>query len=499
MVLRSIMRTRISKIHFLTIIIALGFVLRIHQLGHDSFWIDEVGVAVAVSANTIPDMLGHKYWHVMSMPLDYVVLWFVARLGTSEFLLRLPAALWGTLAIPATYLLVSRLKNDIVALWTAILLALSPFHVQYSQEARFYTSLVFFYILSHLLLYKAVTHSNLKAWTGYTIITILGVYFHVFVILTLITGFLWSWFVRPSKASGSRHRIYFILSSIIILGFFLVAVFTFGTAYTYDIPLLIDSNSIISILAIGFGWLPFFPGQSYAPYYLGAICLLFAVSGVVQALRQPRSFDLLLLVSINAQITAIITMNILRSYFILPRQFIILLPILLYFTAMGLVNFAQFLVGLFNITLSNLKITLSPMRVAILAQLSSIVILALLALPALQNYYQSDKGQAREIAGYLQTVWQPGDTVLVIPDFELQYHYYLARDDPDDPILAAVYGSTWDRLEQDSDYSKTTYLIAPVPISEDQQQLIDALSFDIVRQPDIISQYSRQVWRRVRE
>src|ERR1044072_1063224 len=52
------------------------------------------------------------------------------------------------LSIPTLFFPVRRLLGDWVALISALLLAVSPWHIFWSQNARFYTSLLLFYTLA---------------------------------------------------------------------------------------------------------------------------------------------------------------------------------------------------------------------------------------------------------------------------------------------------------------------------------------------------------------
>ncbi len=79
----------------------------------------------------------------------FCLLWLVAKIGTSQWLLRLPSAIFGAIAASLTYAIgarVSGLRGGIIA---GLLMALSPFQVQFGQEARSYT-LVSCFILTAL-------------------------------------------------------------------------------------------------------------------------------------------------------------------------------------------------------------------------------------------------------------------------------------------------------------------------------------------------------------
>ncbi len=102
--------------------------------------------------------------------------------GTSETVLRWPAAAAATLLVPAMVALARLLaRRDLVApsatLWAALLTALSPFLLWYGQEARPYTLWALLSVLSTWLLFAALDavddasprprHSAGRLWVGY--------------------------------------------------------------------------------------------------------------------------------------------------------------------------------------------------------------------------------------------------------------------------------------------------------------------------------------------
>ncbi len=68
---------------------------------------------------------------------------FVGIFGLNEWGVRLPAAFWGVLTVFGVYLLGANLFGKRVALISAVLLALSPWHLQYSRAAFEVTLLLF--------------------------------------------------------------------------------------------------------------------------------------------------------------------------------------------------------------------------------------------------------------------------------------------------------------------------------------------------------------------
>lgn len=63
----------------------------------------------------------------------YLTVPFVAVLGLTELAVRLPSVISGTLAVLLTYFLVSELYKRHIALLSALLLAISPWHIQLSR------------------------------------------------------------------------------------------------------------------------------------------------------------------------------------------------------------------------------------------------------------------------------------------------------------------------------------------------------------------------------
>ena len=68
-------------------------------------------------------------------PYIYAIIPFEALLGLRVLAARLPAALIGTAAIPLAYLLMRRRYGELVALFAAALIAISPWHVHLSRLA----------------------------------------------------------------------------------------------------------------------------------------------------------------------------------------------------------------------------------------------------------------------------------------------------------------------------------------------------------------------------
>lgn len=128
--------------HPLAAITALAALLRLPTLAVEDFWYDEAFTAWLAGlplGRLVAATLGDVH-----PPLWYAIETFFYRaLGSSEFSLRLPAAIAGIALVPAIWRLAGRVGLDRQAQGAACLVtAIAPFAVYYSQEARPYSLLM---------------------------------------------------------------------------------------------------------------------------------------------------------------------------------------------------------------------------------------------------------------------------------------------------------------------------------------------------------------------
>ncbi|MDW8318638.1 MAG: hypothetical protein RMN53_12450 [Anaerolineae bacterium] len=134
----------------LVILVLASFALRLVQLGADSLWYDET-VSVYLAGQSAPALIGHTARDIHP-PLYYLLLrgWLLlAGYPTGqadptghrlEFMAAFFSVAFGVLLVPLGWQLAQRLRLPQPApTLSALLLALSPFGVWYSQEVRMYT------------------------------------------------------------------------------------------------------------------------------------------------------------------------------------------------------------------------------------------------------------------------------------------------------------------------------------------------------------------------
>lgn len=196
----------------LLLVMALALGLRLYQLGAQSLWYDE-GVTATVAQRGLSEL---TQWtaHDIQPPLYYYVVFLWGRLaGWSEWSLRFPSAWWGVLSVPLLAVVAQRLtRRPLAGLLAALLAALHPLLVYYSQEARMYTMLVTLGVLTAYLLLRTLAQTTMKAapsWLGLTAYILSAVaavythYFAFFLLLALGCAFLLS---QPRASLSLRSR-----------------------------------------------------------------------------------------------------------------------------------------------------------------------------------------------------------------------------------------------------------------------------------------------------
>jgi uncharacterized membrane protein len=183
------------------LITLLGLALRLVFAGQ-SLWLDEAASVVIASLpiKTLFASLAGDF----HPPLYYLLLkpW-LSIAGQTEWLLRSPGILIGTLTIPALYYLVKQTKLKVATL-AALLLALNPLHIYYSGELRMYALSALLAVLTWYFLIK-------KKYVFYTPLTIISFYTFYLSIFILISQWLYIIFYHRKQLR------LFIISNLIFI------------------------------------------------------------------------------------------------------------------------------------------------------------------------------------------------------------------------------------------------------------------------------------------
>jgi mannosyltransferase len=170
------------ELTLLALIAGLAAVLRFHSLAAKSFWFDE-GVSVAIARLDWYNFARILWRREANMSLYYFLLHFWLYFGGSEFFVRALSVLFAVASVPVIYLLGRRLFDSRVGLIAAVLLAVNAYHVQYSQDARSYSLMVFLCLLSSLYFLKSLSEPSRRNRLAYVLSSALAVYAQFFSLL----------------------------------------------------------------------------------------------------------------------------------------------------------------------------------------------------------------------------------------------------------------------------------------------------------------------------
>jgi mannosyltransferase len=143
-------------------IILIATALRLYHLGAESLWIDE-GFSLRDAAR--PDLLRE------TRPLYFLFLsqWLKVGALRSEFLLRLPSAIFGVAGVWALYAVGRRLVGASGALLASAFMAISVLHINHSEEVRWYSLVALFSLAATYFLIVSLEERRARYVVGYAL------------------------------------------------------------------------------------------------------------------------------------------------------------------------------------------------------------------------------------------------------------------------------------------------------------------------------------------
>ncbi len=191
--------TRFSSRHRLVLvaILLLAAALRLYRLGADSLWYDET-VSALLASKPLTAMWAHTARDIHP-PLYYALLHiWVALAGRSEFALAFLSLGFGIVNIALIAHLGLRAYEPRLGLLAALLAAISPLAIWYSQEVRMYTVGACWLLLLLILTWRFLQQpqrSTLPLLATYALLAALSLwtlYYSAFALLAL-NGFVLPW------------------------------------------------------------------------------------------------------------------------------------------------------------------------------------------------------------------------------------------------------------------------------------------------------------------
>jgi mannosyltransferase len=187
-------RTGLATIAGLTVLAAL---LRLPTLSQQSFWLDEgytlrlLRLPFGQMLSTVPNTESTPY-------LYYAVAWMWTRaFGLGEYGVRSLSAIAGIATVPIVFAATRRIGTRRAAAIAALLVAVSPLMVWFSQEARSYALAAMLSSLTVLCL-AGYERTRRGGWlAGWAVSAALGLATHYFLVFVIAPELVWLWRVAP--------------------------------------------------------------------------------------------------------------------------------------------------------------------------------------------------------------------------------------------------------------------------------------------------------------
>lgn len=177
-----------NKLYFqylVILIIIIGICLRLYNLIEQSYWLDElVSIKISNPKNSLNTVIEETLKG--APPLFQILLWYWFKLlNFNEFNGRLFSVFFGSISLPLFYLLGKELFNKNVGLFALIIASTNQFLIYFSQEARAYSLLLFFTLLSTILFVRNIIRDKNKNYYIYLFIILCTIYTHYYGFLIL--------------------------------------------------------------------------------------------------------------------------------------------------------------------------------------------------------------------------------------------------------------------------------------------------------------------------
>lgn len=409
--------SRIAAIVLVSPILVLALFLRIYLLEDKAVWWDEA-ISAWTARKSPLDIILYQAGSVHP-PLHYLVLHYWGLVaGESEFALRYLSALFGVASVAVLYRLGREFFGQFAAVSVALLLAVSRFHVWWSQEIRMYSLAVLLGIVSLYLLLLALRDDKWSYWVLYSVTTIAALYTLYLNALTVVAQNVLAVALAVAPLAGRRKSIRWLVKWAAVQAIILLAY----SPWLYLLVTHASSRPSSDIPTLGFAlfWQVYATAISlgvdinigdYA--YLLPLPLLLAALGILGAIldRQRRHLGLMLLLYLTIAPALIYALSLPTSVFYTPlvhsRYFLYLVP-------------AFLLAVVWGVALVWRK--LAPLGFALLATLAAITFY-------FTTGYYSDRFMQDDyhaMAATIDAYAEPSDAIVLYPDTDwpiFLYHY----------------------------------------------------------------------------
>ena len=351
---------------------------------------------------------------------SFFVHMFTVILGDGLRVIRLPALIFGLFLIPATYLVAKILYNNHAALLAAALVASSSALIEYSTNARGYTMICFFTMVSLIIAARLNYRETWGAWAMFIVISAMG--FYTAPVMIFPFGTICLWILATIISDGTTHNIKNRIATL-VLAILIIAVLTF----LLYLPVVLNCgmHSILSNRFVMTQSWPFFvtnfPISIFSLWYywnrdIPWILSQLLVAGFIISLIFHKNLSLYRVPILIAVVFWCIPVVFIKRAVPYERVWLFLLPLYFIFASAGISYPVKLLEQKFRYRFS-------------LIPLVSIILCIFLTMIVYYSYptYPMDLRDGEQIALFLKGYLKPHDTVLAIEPSDAPLEYYFIK------------------------------------------------------------------------
>jgi len=365
-----------------SIVTLLGLALRVNHLTSGTLWLDE-GYVVIQSNTPLGDLIRYAAQDGNTFFSIWIFKAWAYLFGKSELSYESLSVFFGILAIPMMYVLARSIFDRKAGVISAYLLAISLFHVLYSQEMRIYTFAIFVSLVAGWGLMQFMLGSKLRHLGFFSVASVLLLNSHAYAIF-IVAAFFLCLFIHFRKDKAQWARLFMAAFGVGVL--FLPALYCM--LYQYLVLYRFDWIPKPTWETVNLAFVRMNSNSEVLFYAFPALILL----AFIMAYREKwgrRSLVILLWFVVPLVCTVILSL-LGKSFFQYSYMVLILPPYLL-------------LVGL--------GVSRIPTKIL---QIGVVIVITYLSYSPLQKYYEGRVagGRDKELYLYVKDHYKSGDVIL---------------------------------------------------------------------------------------
>lgn len=303
---------------------AVALLLRVWGINTD-LWLDEIVTVVSYMRLSPLETLSTFHsanQHALNSVLGSIS---IRVLGESAWAVRLPVLLFGVATVPVFFALAREVTERREAIFATLFLTMSYHHVWFSQNARGYSGMIFFTVLSSLFLVRWLcngTTRDRRDWLWFSLCSGLGMLSLLNYAFVIAGQFLAVLIMFAGERNWSR------LPVLVGSGVLIVALTVLG--YAAMLPDMIGyfsgggaemgwQNPLAFARVVVSGLTSTLPAMALPALVAGGII---AVTGWISYLKHQRIIALMLVLPVVLNVAALVLLDF-GAY---PRSFLYILP-----------------------------------------------------------------------------------------------------------------------------------------------------------------------------